>query len=76
MEQIAYTYQIDPRPANRGGGYRLRLMENNEEVGGGVFPLETTDEIAKQDAEEAAWEWLNTRPHWSDEKHQNPRVRS
>lgn len=33
------TYQIDPRPAELGGGWRLRLLESGEEVGGGVFPL-------------------------------------
>ena len=34
-----YGYAIDPRPAELGGGWRLRLLENGEEVGGGVFPL-------------------------------------
>jgi len=33
------SYQIDPRPADLGGGYRLRLLNNDEEVGSGVFPL-------------------------------------
>lgn len=30
------SYQIDPRPAELGGGWRLRLIEDGEEVGGGV----------------------------------------
>ena len=41
------SYQIDPRPAELGGGWRLRLLEEGEEVGGGVFP-------AKDESEEAA----------------------
>ena len=32
-----YGYAIDPRPADLGGGWRLRLLENGEEVGGGVL---------------------------------------
>jgi len=35
-----YTYEITPRPAELGGGWRLRLLEDDEEVGGGVFPIE------------------------------------
>lgn len=33
------SYEIIPRPAELGGGWRLRFIENGEEVGGGVFPL-------------------------------------
>jgi len=33
-----YSYQIDPRSVEVGGGWRLRLLENGEEVGGGIFP--------------------------------------
>ena len=73
-----YGYAIDPRPAELGGGWRLRLLENGEEVGGGVFPLSpylsafpATDETNEREmAEEAAYEdalaeasaWLATRP--------------
>jgi hypothetical protein len=32
------SYAIDPRPAGLGGGWRLKLMINGEEHGGGVFP--------------------------------------
>lgn len=35
-----YTYEITPRPTELGGGWRLRLLEGDEEVGGGVFPIE------------------------------------
>jgi hypothetical protein len=36
---MAYDYEINPRPAELGGGWRLRLLENGQEVGGGVFPV-------------------------------------
>lgn len=49
---IDYGYQIDPRPANLGGGWRLRLLERGEEVGGGVFPL--SEYATAENAEEAA----------------------
>lgn len=58
-----YGYAIDPRPAKLGGGWRLRLLENGEEVGGGVFPLSpylsafpATDEANEREmAEKAAY---------------------
>lgn len=34
------SYEINPRPTELGGGWRLRLLEDGEEVGGGVFPVE------------------------------------
>lgn len=34
-----YGYEIQPRPAELGGGWLLQLLENGEVVGGGVFPL-------------------------------------
>ena len=50
------SYQIDPRPAELGGGWRLRLIEDGEEVGGGVFPLSeyATEDNAEDNAEVAA----------------------
>ena len=54
------SYQIDPRPAELGGGWRLRLIEDGEEVGGGVFPLSeyatenNAEDNAEDNAEEAA----------------------
>ncbi len=62
-----FTYRINKRPAANGGGYRLQLVENGEEVGGGVFPLETTDKDAFQDAENTAIEWLNSRKNGGEE---------
>lgn len=34
-----YHYEINPRPAELGGGWQVRLLQGDEEVGGGVFPL-------------------------------------
>jgi hypothetical protein len=61
-----YSYKIDPRPANLGGGWRLRLLEDGEEVGGGVFPLDEYNpkdaiKAAYEDAEAEAQVWLTTR---------------
>ncbi|MEX3583235.1 MAG: hypothetical protein VB137_12735 [Burkholderia sp.] len=47
-----YSYQIDPRHADLGGGWRLRLLESGEEVGGGVLPL--SEYATAENAEEAA----------------------
>lgn len=59
----SYSYEIEPRPANLGGGWRLRLLEGGTEVGGGVFP-------ADADADpQAGMDWWNgitesERGHW------------
>ena len=67
---IEYSYKIDPRPADLGGGWRLRLLESGEEVGGGVFPLseyataENVEEAASYAYEDALAEasaWLASR---------------
>ncbi|OYV37277.1 MAG: hypothetical protein B7Z83_05065 [Thiomonas sp. 20-64-5] len=65
-----YHYEIVPRPADLGGGWRLRLLEDEREVGGGVFPLaeyaiENADEavlFAYEDALADASTWLDSRP--------------
>jgi hypothetical protein len=36
---MKYTYQINARPVEMGGGWRLRLLEDDNEAGGGVFRL-------------------------------------
>ncbi|MFQ1820428.1 hypothetical protein ACK37D_19930 [Aeromonas veronii] len=68
-----YDYQITPRTLDLGGGWNLRLLENGEEVGGGVFPLPKycnfRDENALQtlldslyeDALAEATAWLSSR---------------
>lgn len=69
-----YGFAIDPRPAELGGGWFLRLLENGEEVGGGVFPLapylsdcsaiyaakdrEMAESAAYEDALSDAFDWL------------------
>jgi hypothetical protein len=40
---MQYSYEITPRPAELGGGWRLRLLEDGEEVGGGAFPVAPAD---------------------------------
>jgi len=36
---MRYSYEIAPRPAELGGGWKLRLLDGGEEMGGGVFPV-------------------------------------
>ena len=66
-----YRYKIEPRTAEFGGGWRLRLFENGDEVGGGVFPLvyygdytddETALQFAHDDAQNEGEAWLASRP--------------
>ena len=40
---MQYSYEITPRPAELGGGWRLRLLEDGGEAGGGVFPVAPAD---------------------------------
>lgn len=65
---MKYSYEIISRPVQLGGGWRLRLLEDEEEVGGGVFPpvedIENTQlavQSAFDDAESEAYAWLDTR---------------
>jgi hypothetical protein len=66
---MKYSYEITPRPAELGSGWRLRLLEGNREVGGGVFPPVTADfedpkealQAAFDDAEAEAYEWLDAK---------------
>jgi len=45
-----YRYEIEPRSAVLGGGWRLRLMRDDQEAGGGVFPADPADKVAMDDA--------------------------
>jgi hypothetical protein len=60
-----YTYEITPRPVELGGGWRLRLLGDGVEMGGGVFPPEDETDDAIQDAfydaENEAYAWLDSR---------------
>ena len=66
---MLFSYEITLHPVELGGGWRLRLLEDGVEVGGGVFPpdggSETTMEDALQaaydDAESEAYAWLDSR---------------
>ena len=62
---MPFSYEITPRPVELGGGWRLRLLEDGVEVGGGVFPPEAEDEDAIQDAfydaESEAYAWLDSK---------------
>jgi hypothetical protein len=57
-------YEVDPRGPELGGGWRLRLIENGEEVGGGVFLASETEESKTEAYAEAmaeAEDWLASR---------------
>jgi hypothetical protein len=61
MTTTSYSYQIKPRPVELGGGWRLQLLEDEEKVGGGVFPIEADPD--------AGMTWWNEcrkqeRAHW------------
>jgi hypothetical protein len=67
---MAYSYEIEPRPSDLGGGCKLRLIEDGIEVGGGVFLpdedlIEEDPELAEQtaydDALAEASAWLASR---------------
>jgi hypothetical protein len=62
---MEYSFEVTPRAASLGGGYNLRLFENGEEVGGGVFPLaayaddpDTSEISACADAHTEGQAWL------------------
>jgi hypothetical protein len=69
-----YDYRVTPRPQALGGGHRLQLLEDGDEVGGGIFPgaslypgqppivTQMLEDDAEVEAIEAGEEWLSTRP--------------
>lgn len=63
MGTTKYAYEIDRRAAELGNGWRLRLLEDGEEVGGGVFPP------AAEESAQEGMDWWNgigepERAHW------------
>ena len=67
---IGYSYEITPRLTELGGGWRLRLLKDGKEIGGGVFPVAPADPNrgmawceakAYDDAEREARSWLDSR---------------
>jgi DNA-directed RNA polymerase subunit RPC12/RpoP len=62
------SFEVTPRAANLGGGYKLRLLDTDgSEAGGGVFPLdeygyaENPDDAAYADAYNEGMAWMATR---------------
>ena len=58
-------FEVSPRPAELGGGWNLRLFEQEPdgteiEMGGGAFPVtaDITEADAYADAFETGHEWL------------------
>jgi hypothetical protein len=51
-----FYYEVEPRPSELGGGWKLSLYENGEEVGGGVFP-----DSEYSDAIDEGGKWLSSR---------------
>lgn len=56
------TYQIDPRPDALGGGWSLKLFEDGQEMGGGVFP--PVPETERADFDEAYQDALDEGEGW------------
>ncbi len=56
---ILRSYDITPRPAELGGGWRLRLLENGEDVGGGVYPPGDAERAAYGDALQEGEAWAS-----------------
>lgn len=62
---MIHRYAIEPRPATLGGGWRLRLLQQEPdgsevEQGGGIFPLEhgLSADDAYAEALHAGEDWL------------------
>jgi len=62
-----HTFKITPRPDSIGGGWNLKLLEDGEEMGGGVFPpVEGVDDpeaarmAAYDDAHAEGLDWVNS----------------
>jgi hypothetical protein len=56
------TYKIHPRPADLGGGWNLKLYEDDQEAGSGVY-------LAREEDSHVGGEWWNGLPdtqqwHW------------
>lgn len=59
---MKHSYEIIPRPVELGGGWTLILLQDDQEVGGGVFPV-------PQEDPQAGMDWWNgltekRRAHW------------
>lgn len=56
-----YGYEIKPRPLELGGGWRLYLLEDGRDVGGGIFPCPGAE---KEQLAEAYTEALSEAQAW------------
>lgn len=59
---MSYSYEIKSRPVELGGGWKLTLLQDGQEAGGGVFPI-------PEDDPQAGMDWWNgcseqERAHW------------
>lgn len=52
---MKYSYEINPHPAELGGGWRLRLIEDGHET------TKEALQAAFEDAEATAYGWLDSR---------------
>ncbi len=60
---MSRTYEITPRPAELGGGWSLKLFDDGDEMGGGVFPpVPPTGE--ENDFDEAYQDALDEGENW------------
>lgn len=66
-----YSYRIDPRRAELGGGWRLRLLEGGEEVGGGIFPPDEGIEDAEAALSNSYADALDEGEVWLSSKTEN-----
>ena len=59
---MRYSYEIRLRPVELGAGWKLTLLEDGQDVGGGVFPVRPEDAHAGMDW----WNGLTEekRAHW------------
>ena len=53
---MRYEYEIEPRPLDIGGGWRLRLLDNGLVVGHGDYPLSVfADAGSRKEVEKLAY---------------------
>lgn len=64
-----YSFEIVSRNVDLGGGWALRLLEDGEERGGGVYPLATYQGVtAKEAGKMALAEALAEAESWIDSR--------
>lgn len=71
VDMIKYSYEIHPRPPELGGGWKLCLLEDGEEVGCGVFPISFYDDSCSiEDALKFAYsDAMDEGNNWLASKH-------